>query len=221
MRRMRGTTFPEGDARPEGTPADGPPRRANSRAPGARTIGSGRLFGCAQSAPRRNTRSSFTRPARSTVPIPAASRSRSRTAASSRSTGRSPTRSPSGYICAKVRRFAERTDGEARLLHPAVRVGPKGNAALRERDLGRGARPHREAPRETRDTAGGEAILPFSYGGSNGLLTQDTTDARLFRRLGASRLARNVCAAPTGAANGALYGKMPCIELRRLRPRAS
>ncbi len=64
---------------------------------------------------------------------------------------------------------------------------------------------------EARETWGGESILPYSYGGSNGLLTQDTSDATLFRRLGASRLARTVCAAPTGAANEALYGKMPSI----------
>jgi anaerobic selenocysteine-containing dehydrogenase len=55
-------------------------------------------------------------------------------------------------------------------------------------------------------------VLPYSYGGSNGLLTQDTSDATLFRRLGASRLARKVCAAPTGEANLALYGKMPSIS---------
>ena len=59
---------------------------------------------------------------------------------------------------------------------------------------------------------GAEAILPLSYGGSNGLLTQDTTDATLFRRLGASRLLRTVCAAPTGAANQGLYGKMPSVS---------
>ena len=62
-----------------------------------------------------------------------------------------------------------------------------------------------------RDTIGAEGILPFCYGGSNGLLTQDTTDAQLFRAFGTSRLARTVCAAPTGAANGALYGKMPGV----------
>src|SRR4029453_5983108 len=64
---------------------------------------------------------------------------------------------------------------------------------------------------EVRKRWGAEAILPFSYGGSNGLLSQDTTDAQLFRRFGASRLARTVCAAPTGAANLALYGKMPSV----------
>ena len=62
--------------------------------------------------------------------------------------------------------------------------------------------------REIKARAGAEAILPFCYGGSNGLLTQDTNDAELFRRFGTSRLARTVCAAPTGAASLALYGKM-------------
>ncbi len=51
-----------------------------------------------------------------------------------------------------------------------------------------------------RERSGGEAILPLCYGGSNGLLTQGAADARLFARLGASRLARTVCAAATGAA---------------------
>src|SRR5207342_926144 len=58
---------------------------------------------------------------------------------------------------------------------------------------------------------GGESILPYSYGGSNGLLTQDNIDAQIWRRFGTSRLARTVCAAPTGAANMALYGKMASV----------
>ena len=65
--------------------------------------------------------------------------------------------------------------------------------------------------REIRDAKGAEAILPFCYGGSNGLLTQDTNDAVLFRGFGTSRLARTVCAAPPGAANMGLYGKMAGI----------
>ncbi len=51
-------------------------------------------------------------------------------------------------------------------------------------------------------------MLPYHYGGSNGLLTNDFEDARFFRRFGASRLARTLCAAPTGAAATAMYGKM-------------
>ena len=117
-----------------------------------------------------------------------------------------------GYICAKVRRFTERVYGPDRLLYPAVRKGPKGAGARFERVSWEDALSLvAERMREAREKWGGESILPYSYGGSNGLLTQDTGDATLFRRLGTSRLARTVCAAPTGAANGALYGKMPSV----------
>jgi anaerobic selenocysteine-containing dehydrogenase len=116
-----------------------------------------------------------------------------------------------GYICAKVRRFPERMYGPDRVLSPAVRKGPKGSGWFErvswDEALGRIA----DRLRAVRDEFGGEAILPYSYGGSNGLLTQDTSDAALFRRLGASRLARTICAAATGAANQALYGKMPSV----------
>ena len=116
-----------------------------------------------------------------------------------------------GYICAKVRRFGERVYGPDRLLYPAVRSGPKGS--------GQFSRVTWEAAIElvasrfelAKATAGAESILPYSYGGSNGLLTQDNIDAQLWRRFGTSRLARTVCAAPTGAANLALYGKMASV----------
>ena len=110
-----------------------------------------------------------------------------------------------GYICAKVRRFTERLYGPDRLLYPAVRKGPKGLATFERVSWEDALALIAERMSEARDTWGGESILPYSYGGSNGLLTQDTSDATLFRRLGASRLARTVCAAPTGAANMALY----------------
>jgi anaerobic selenocysteine-containing dehydrogenase len=116
-----------------------------------------------------------------------------------------------GYICAKVRRFGERVYGSDRLLYPAIRKGPKGFASFHRASWDEALALIATRLTEARETWGGESILPYSYGGSNGLLTQDTSDATLFRRLGASRLARTVCAAPTGAANEALYGKMPSI----------
>ena len=116
-----------------------------------------------------------------------------------------------GYICGKVRRFGERMYGPDRLLRPGFRLGPPGSGEFRwvswEEALARVA----EAMREARGRWGAESVLPYCYGGSNGLLTQDTTDARVFRRFGASRLARTLCASATGAANQALYGKMPSV----------
>ena len=116
-----------------------------------------------------------------------------------------------GYICAKVRRFAERVYGADRLLHPAVRKGPKGLASFQRVTWEEALATISDRLTDVRERFGGEAILPYSYGGSNGLLTQDTSDATLFRRLGTSRLARTVCAAPTGAAFEALYGRMPSV----------
>ena len=123
-----------------------------------------------------------------------------------------------GFLCSKVARFADHLDAPERLLHPAVRRGPKGGCngdAHFERvswDEALGLLAARLA--EVRERHGGEAILPLSYGGSNGKLTQDTTDARLFHRLGASRLGRNVCAAPSYAAAMGLYGRMPGVALQ-------
>jgi anaerobic selenocysteine-containing dehydrogenase len=115
------------------------------------------------------------------------------------------------YICAKVRRFASRVYGEDRLLYPAVRQGARGNGVFSRVTWDEALDQIAEKMRSIRDRWGAEAILPFCYGGSNGLLTQDTNDAALFRGFKTSRLARTVCAAPTGAANQALYGKMPGV----------
>jgi anaerobic selenocysteine-containing dehydrogenase len=115
------------------------------------------------------------------------------------------------YICAKVRRFADRVYGEDRLLYPAVRKGAKGDGVFSRVSWDEALDHIAERMMAIRDESGAEAILPFSYGGSNGLITQDTNDAALWRAFGASRLARTVCAAPSGAANLGLYGKMPGV----------
>jgi anaerobic selenocysteine-containing dehydrogenase len=116
-----------------------------------------------------------------------------------------------GYICGKVRRFPERVYGEDRLLYPAIRKGTKGDGVFTRVTWDEALDHIAERMIAIRDRSGGEAILPFCYGGSNGLLTQDTNDATLWRTFGTSRLARTVCAAATGAANMGLYGKMPGV----------
>ena len=117
-----------------------------------------------------------------------------------------------GYICAKVRRFPERVYGDDRLLFPAVRRGSKGSGLFTRVTWDAALDLIAEKMLAARDGAGAETILPLCYGGSNGYLTQDYADAILFRRLGTSRLLRTVCAAPTGAANAGLYGKMASVS---------
>src|ERR1043166_5870929 len=115
------------------------------------------------------------------------------------------------FICAKVRRFEERVYGEDRLLHPAVRQGGKGQGTFARVTWDEALNLIARRMTDIAQQFGGEAILPFYYGGSNGLLTQNTNDAELWRRFGTSRLDTTVCAAATGAANLALYGKMPGV----------
>ena len=116
-----------------------------------------------------------------------------------------------GFICGKVRRFGDRVYGKDRLLSPGLRQGHKGDGEFRDVGWEQALDAIAAKMGEVRDRWGAEAILPFSYGGSNGLVSQDTADAQLFRRFGTSRLARTVCGAPSGAAHMALYGKMPGV----------
>ena len=116
-----------------------------------------------------------------------------------------------GFICSKVRRFGRRLTHADRLPYPMRRVGPKG--------AGRFARIEWDdaideiTARFKHITAewGAETILPYHYGGSNGLLTDGVLDDLFFARLGASRLAKTLCAAPATAVAVGMYGKMPGV----------
>ncbi|MGI8672504.1 MAG: molybdopterin-containing oxidoreductase family protein [Luteitalea sp.] len=116
-----------------------------------------------------------------------------------------------GFICAKVRRFPDHLYGADRLQYPEIRDGVRGLGKFRRASWDDAMALIADKLQAARDLHGGESILPYSYGGSNGLLTHQAVDAELFRALGASRLARTVCAAPTGLGAMAMYGKMPGV----------
>ena len=110
-----------------------------------------------------------------------------------------------GFICSKVRRFGERVCGNDRLHHAGLRQGRKGDGLFKKVSFEHGLETIAKKMIEVRDRWGSEAVLPFSYGGSNGLVTQDTADAQLFRRFGTSRLAPTVCGAPTRRRRGSIW----------------
>jgi len=122
-----------------------------------------------------------------------------------------------GYICAKVRRLPDHLYGPRRIRHPGVREGRKGEGCFRRVSWDEALDLVAGKMRELSRRGEGERILPFFYGGSNGYLSQGTADARLFERLGASRLARTVCAAPSSSASTGLYGRMPGVALQDYR----
>jgi anaerobic selenocysteine-containing dehydrogenase len=121
-----------------------------------------------------------------------------------------------GFLCAKVAKYLDRVYSPDRVLYPMRRMGPKGRDGLRSlAPTGRAGAPGptqtlHEWQRITWDEAleeitsrfqkivaefGSEAILPYSFGGTLGMLNSASMDRRFFHRLGASQLARNICSA--------------------------
>ncbi|MGN6105060.1 MAG: molybdopterin-containing oxidoreductase family protein [Kofleriaceae bacterium] len=118
-----------------------------------------------------------------------------------------------GFICGKVRKIADHLYGDDRVRSPLVRVGPKGSGQWRTVSWDEALGLVADRLATIRARSGGEAILPYHYGGSNGWLTEGALATRLFRRLGASTLDRTFCAAATTAAARGLYGEMPGVAI--------
>jgi anaerobic selenocysteine-containing dehydrogenase len=101
-----------------------------------------------------------------------------------------------GVLCTKVSRYTERTYHPERLLHPLKRVGPKGSGQF-ERvswDQALSDIAQRLQTIAQRSPDGAQAILPYSYAGTMGLVQGESMAARFFNRLGAATLDRTICA---------------------------
>ncbi|MSR74323.1 MAG: hypothetical protein EXS14_02470 [Planctomycetes bacterium] len=118
-----------------------------------------------------------------------------------------------GFICGKVRNFAEHVYGTERVRAPLLRNGPKGSGEFVEVGWDAALDAVETGLRASMERHGPESVLPYCYGGSNGFLTQDAWDLRFFHRLGASRILRTFCAAPSGRAATGLYGRMAGVAL--------
>ncbi len=98
-----------------------------------------------------------------------------------------------GVLCHKVSRYAERTNHAERLLQPMRRVGPKGSGRYEpvSWDMALDDIAARLGAIAARDP---QAILPYSYCGTMGLVQGEGMAARFFHKLGASLLDRTICA---------------------------
>lgn len=102
-----------------------------------------------------------------------------------------------GVLCTKVSRYAERTHHPERILTPMKRSGPKGSGQFTpvtwdEALADIAARLGAIAARDP------QAIQPYSYAGTMGLVQGESMDRRFFHRLGASFLDRTICATAGG-----------------------
>ena len=104
-----------------------------------------------------------------------------------------------GVLCTKVSRYAERTHHPERILTPLRRAGAKGEG--RFEPIGWDAALDEIATRLSAIAAREpEAILPYSYAGTMGLVQGESMDRRFFHQLGASLLDRTICATAGGEA---------------------
>jgi anaerobic selenocysteine-containing dehydrogenase len=107
-----------------------------------------------------------------------------------------------GVLCTKVSRYVERTYHPERLLHPMRRVGKKGEGKFER--IGWDEALDEIAARLTHIAARDpQAILPYSYCGTMGLVQGESMASRFFHKLGASLLDRTICA--TAGATGYKY----------------
>jgi anaerobic selenocysteine-containing dehydrogenase len=103
-----------------------------------------------------------------------------------------------GFLCTKVNRYLERTYSPQRVLYPMKRAGEKGKGIFTriswDEALETIASKFHEIAADDP-----QAILPYSYAGTMGLVQGESMDRRFFHRLGASLLDRTICAS-AGAA---------------------
>ncbi len=113
-----------------------------------------------------------------------------------------------GTLCAKVNKYTERTYHPERLAFPMKRVGAKG-AGQFERVSWDEALQDIAARLQNIAAQDPQAILPYSYAGTMGLVQGESMAARFFNKLGASQLDRTICsAAGTEGLTQTLGGKV-------------
>ena len=118
-----------------------------------------------------------------------------------------------GFLCGKVARYLEREYAPNRLLYPLRRAGAKGEGRFVRVAWDEALDEIAARLKAIAAEFGPEAILPYSYAGTMGLLNGAGMDRRFFHRLGASRLDRTICSSAGGVglidALGFRYGTEP------------
>jgi len=124
-----------------------------------------------------------------------------------------------GVICNKVARgYPEFVHGPNRLTTPLKRIGVKGEGTFEAISWDQALDTVVEKFSTVIDQYGAEAILPFNYAGPHGKISGSSMDARLFNKMGATRLERGpLCGGVRGLAYSSLYGAMPGTPLEHAR----
>lgn len=119
-----------------------------------------------------------------------------------------------GFLCAKVSKYLERVYDPRRVLHPYRRRGKKGEGQFVRITWDEALEEITTRWKALIATYGPQCILPYSYAGTMGLVQGQGMDRRFFHRMGASLLARTICATAGAAGYKATVGASIGMEAR-------
>ena len=113
-----------------------------------------------------------------------------------------------GTLCPKMNGYDRTVHSPDRLTHPLMRVGAKGAGNFRRASWDEAIGHVTARWKEIIAAEGSEAILPYSYAGSMGIV-QRNAGMPFFHRMGASRLDRTICTPAQDAGWTAVMGQTP------------
>ncbi|GFO54575.1 formate dehydrogenase [Geomonas sp. Red276] len=113
-----------------------------------------------------------------------------------------------GSLCPKMLHYEKSVHSPLRLTTPLKRTGAKGAGEFAPISWDEAVATIAGRWQEIIATHGAEAILPYSYAGTMGIV-QRNAGHPFFHRLGASRLDRTICSPAKGAGWQAVMGKTP------------
>ena len=121
-----------------------------------------------------------------------------------------------GWICAKVKRHAERVYAPERIRTPLLRVGPKGAGEFREASWAEALEAVGQRLTTTLATKGAGAVAAFTYNSSAARVERASMSEAFFAAIGAAQVEHTICAHTMGEAWASVYGSMNSADPRQV-----
>lgn len=119
-----------------------------------------------------------------------------------------------GWICAKVKRHAERVYAPERVLTPLVRTGAKGAGEFRSATWDEALQLIAGRMRDAIDRKGADAVVAFTYNSSAAVVERASFTEAFFAAVGATIAEHTICAHTMGLAWESVYGDMNSADAR-------
>lgn len=117
-----------------------------------------------------------------------------------------------GWICAKVKRHAQRVYAPERVLTPLIRRGDKGAGDFREASWDEALDLISSRMRHAVATRGADSIVAFTYNSSAALVERASFTEAFFAAVGATIVEHTICAHTMGVSWESVFGEMESAD---------